>query len=140
MLTQHFIDQFNRENNNRLEGFSAEAMNKVVGYPWPGNVRELENFLERLVILKKSGKIEMKDLPEKVSGYAGSSASRIRNGEETFEVVSFRDAVSDFENKLILKALEKTGWNKNRAAELLQLNRTTLVEKMKKKRLEKVSE
>ena len=51
--------------------------------------------------------------------------------------ISLKNAVNDFENTLILKALEKTGWNKNKAASLLRLNRTTLVEKIKKKQLEK---
>lgn len=135
LLLNHFLQKFNVANQRQIEGFSKDAMEVLVAYPWPGNVRELENFVERLVILKGAGLIEKSDLPPPVSGVVDEFKSEIVNIPDIG--ISFKDAVSEFENELILKALEKTNWNKNKAASLLQLNRTTLVEKMKKKKLDK---
>lgn len=134
LLLNHFMAQFNRNKSKTLTGFSHDAMKCLVGYSWPGNIRELENLIERLSILKGSGSIEVNDLPAKyrsaVANFAETGAVEIpENG------LDFNSAVDQFENALILKALEKTGWNKNQAAQLLRLNRTTLVEKMKKKGL-----
>ncbi|OGQ37763.1 MAG: hypothetical protein A2W61_04785 [Deltaproteobacteria bacterium RIFCSPLOWO2_01_44_7] len=93
--------------------------------------------MESLVILKSKGEIEEKDLPEKIRGYKTAHKGNTQvNIPDTG--LSLRHALSAFENELILKALQKTGWNKNKAATLLKLNRTTLVEKIKKKGLEKV--
>ena len=126
---------FNKENGREVSGFSAEALQAAIHYPWPGNVRELENFVERLVVLRPNGEIALGDLPEKMR----NMQAVLINGESVLPDggLSFKDAISDYENNLILQALEKTGWNKNKAATLLKLNRTTLVEKIKKKGLEK---
>jgi DNA-binding NtrC family response regulator len=90
----------------------------------------LENIIERLVILKGEGMIEKEDLPEKL---LGSEWTDVMPSVEIPESgISFNTAVSEFEKELILRALNKTDWIKNRAAKLLQLKRTTLIEKMKK--------
>lgn len=134
LLLNHFMGQFNRNKSKTLTGFSTDAMKCLVNYSWPGNIRELENLIERLSILKGSGGIEVNDLPAK---YRSTVASFAETGsvEIPENGLDFNSAVDQFENALILKALEKTGWNKNQAAQLLRLNRTTLVEKMKKKGL-----
>lgn len=137
----------------QLEGFSADAMSSLVSHPWPGNIRELENLVERLAVLKGDGIIEMSDLPEHyqpmTTGMSnGLGASSVLNlqmaagGGMTIDALDlpesgldFNSAVDAYENALILQALEKTGWNRNQAATLLKLNRTTLVEKIKKKGL-----
>ena len=134
ILLNHFMTQFNKNKSKTLTGFSQDAMRCLVSYAWPGNIRELENLIERLSILKGFGSIEVIDLPPK---YRSSIASFAETGsiEIPESGLDFNSAVDQFENALILKALEKTGWNKNQAALLLRLNRTTLVEKMKKKGL-----
>ncbi len=134
LLLQHFMNHFNRNKTKTLDGLSQEAMQCLVNYPWPGNIRELENLIERLSILKGSGVVEVIDLPPK---YKSTAASYSETGsvEIPDAGLDFNSAVDQFENALILRALEKTGWNKNQAALLLRLNRTTLVEKMKKKGL-----
>ncbi|MBC7458388.1 MAG: sigma-54-dependent Fis family transcriptional regulator [Bdellovibrionaceae bacterium] len=134
LLLSHFMTQFNRTKVRSLTGFSQDALNCLVNYAWPGNIRELENLIERLSILKGAGQVEVLDLPPK---YKSTAASYAETGSvEIPETgLDFNTAVDQFENALILKALEKTGWNKNQAALLLRLNRTTLVEKMKKKGL-----
>jgi len=133
LLTRHFIEKFNREKKQDIEGISPEALKYFMRYHWPGNVRELENIIERLVILKGKGIIEQKDLPEKLLG--SEWADMIPSVDIPDSGISFNTAVSEFERELILRALNKTHWVKNRAAKLLQLKRTTLVEKMKKIKL-----
>ncbi len=139
LLFAHFIEIFNRNKGRQLLGFSAEALEALVQYPWPGNIRELENLVERLSILKGQGQIEMMDLPIKYRG--GTHSSRSHNLMDIPDQgLDFNTAVDQFENQLILRALEKTGWNRNQAALLLRLNRTTLVEKIKKKGLRQAGE
>ena len=130
LLTNHFIGKFNIEKKQNINGISPEALKCLARYHWPGNVRELENLIERLVILKGEGVIEQEDLPEKLLGAEWSDA--VPSMDIPDSGISFNTAVSEFERELILRALKKTNWIKNRAAKLLQLKRTTLVEKIKK--------
>ena len=103
-----------------------------MGYAWPGNVRELENLVERMTILHAGEEVGFADLPEK---FVGRRAAPQPRSAEDFpeEGVQFNDLVDRYERALIMKALEKSGGVKNRAAGLLNIKRTTLVEKMKKK-------
>ncbi len=131
ILVEHFIKKFNREKGKKLQGLSPEVMKALTNYSWPGNVRELENLIERFVILKREGLVGMQDLPEKILAAKPLSIGAITDMPP--EGLSLKDAVENFENSLIMDALNRTNWNKNMAAKLLQLNRTTLVEKIKKK-------
>ena len=137
LVAQHFLDFFNREKGKAVKGFSPDAMHIMEQYDWPGNVRELENTIESIVIMKGQGEVMPEDLAErmkqrKVRLHAPFKIDIPPSG------ISFYDVVQDFENDLILQALEKTRWNKNKAAALLRLNRTTLVEKIKKKQLDRI--
>ena len=131
LLTRHFIEKFNAETKRAIKGISPEALNCFTQYDWPGNVRELENLIERLVILKEEGTIEREDLPEKIFGSA-TTGGAVPPPEIPDGGISLTTAVSEFEKELIIRALKKSNWVKNRAAKLLNLKRTTLVEKMKK--------
>lgn len=135
LLAHHFIEIFNRQKGRQLAGFSKEAMDCLSGYGWPGNIRELENLIERLSILKGQGTIELADLPTKYRGSAAALKAEVAAEDLPDDGMDFNSAVDRYENQLILKALERTGWNRNQAAILLRLNRTTLVEKIKKKGL-----
>lgn len=134
LLLEHFLDHFNRSKKKNIKGFSQEAMNLLMAYRWPGNIRELENLLERLVILKGEGTITPEDMPEKIIN------SRIEDGMACLTIpdsgINLKDVVEEFENNLIVQALQKAQGVKNRAAQLLSLNRTTLVEKLKKKKID----
>ncbi|MEQ1876834.1 MAG: sigma-54 dependent transcriptional regulator [Bdellovibrionia bacterium] len=132
-LLHHFIETFNQSKTRNLAGVSQDALNLLMNYGWPGNVRELENLVERLAILKGTGIIEVTDLPEKYR--RETRDSNTQEAEIPENGIDFNSAVDAYENALIIRALEKTGWNRNRAAQLLRLNRTTLVEKIKKKGL-----
>ena len=139
LLVNHFLQKYAHTPPDGLYRITTpESLERLEAYSWPGNVRELENTVERLVVLKKGGVIDVDDLPEKIAGAKPTRAGR-RKGGARMDIpesgLSFKRAVEDFESQLILSALEKTGWNKNKAASLLNLNRTTLVEKIKKKRL-----
>ncbi len=140
LLTDHFIRKFNEANGCGIEGVEKAAMRVLMTYRWPGNVRELENMIERSAVLKKQGLIETEDLPEKISGMRDGDSATVKTAKMDVPEtgISLRKSVAEFETELILKALEKTGWNKNKAARLLKLNRTTLVEKIRKRNIEKL--
>jgi len=133
VLAAHFIERYDREKGRSLDGIRKEPLEMLRRYPWPGNVRELENLIERIVVLKGDGWIETADLPEKVRRAEGFLRTAIPMlGESGLDI---RSATADFENALIRQALHLAGGNKNRAAGLLGLKRTTLVEMMKRRHL-----
>ena len=133
LLLDHFVAFFNERKKKNIQGFSSDAMKLLMDYRWPGNVREIENLIERLAILKGSGIIEIQDLPEKISTVPTTASGPISRFPD--EGVDLTMEINEFENRLILSAMEKANGVKSRAAHLLRLNRTTLVEKMKKKGL-----
>ena len=134
LLAQHFLDVMNQEKGRKVEGISPAALDALCEHDWEGNVRELENLIERIVVLRGEGEIRLQDLP----GNFGQCAQASPSGAPRVPAagLDFNDTVGRFESDLILQALEQTHWNKNRAAQLLGLNRTTLLEKVKKKGLE----
>ncbi len=134
LLSHHFLDAMNREKGKGAgTSISQAALDRICEHDWPGNVRELENLIERLVILRGDGEISVDDLPHSFR----QSPAAVRAGAPRIPAggIAFNEVVDHFESDLILQALEQTHWNKNRAARLLGLNRTTLIEKIKKKRL-----
>ena len=131
VLAEYFLKRTN-ERLGRNVSVSRAALQLLTDWTWPGNVRELENTIERAAILCHSSAIEPNDLPARVRGLA---TNRTITPELPNAGLELRAAVEAFENELIRQALERTGWNKNQAARLLGLNRTTLVEMLKRKRL-----
>lgn len=131
LLINYFLKKFQKKENNIITGFDPVSMDAMLGYSWPGNVRELENAIKRIVVLCDKQVVEFKDLPEyiqqaEVSFPKGDTAPALDG------VVSFDTAVQDYERRLIMEALEKSDGIKAKAAKLLNIKRTTLVEKMKK--------
>lgn len=134
LLISHFHSEVNSRNQLEVEGFSPNAVETLKRYHWPGNIRELKNLVERSVVLKQEGIVDVEDLPHRIRR-TEPGAVATPNIEISEEGISLNTAVNDFEKALILQSLEKTKWVKNRAAKLLQLNRTTLVEKIKRHQL-----
>ena len=135
-LIAYFMDEFAQKNHKPAMKPTPEVIQALISYPWYGNVRELRNLIERLVVLKDNTVLTLEDLPEKVR-QGGETTGRGKGRPAPDEGISFQTAVSEFEKALIVNALEKSNWVKNRAAELLKIKRTTLVEKIKRYRLEK---
>ena len=135
LLVQHFIEYFNKERSSDIEGVSPEVMKTLMEYNWPGNVRELENLIERLVIFNSKKKIiNIQDLPNKFQNKEeGMPLSHFKLPEQG---LCINTLLNQIENDLIIQALNRTGWVKEKAAKLLNLNRTTLVQKIKNRKLE----
>lgn len=136
LLISYFLSRFvSADGRNRLD-FDQDALELLMSYDWPGNVRELENLIERLVILRGGNEIKAKDLPAKFFKNSPHQMSQYESLISLPEAgVDLKKALSDIEDSLIVQALERTKGNKNQASKLLSMNRTTLIEKMKKKGL-----
>lgn len=135
LLADHFTQHFNALKQSSIEGFSDETKAIMLNYHWPGNVRELQNLMERLATLKRSGVVQPDDLPSRMLGTGHRIQQAFEVDVATEEIVDFKSLVDEFENHLIISSLERFDWNKNQAARFLTMNRTTLVEKIKKKGL-----
>ncbi|MBC6415119.1 MAG: sigma-54-dependent Fis family transcriptional regulator [Bdellovibrionales bacterium] len=131
LLIEHFLKKHSQD----VLSVSDKVLINLCNYHWPGNIRELENLIERLCVFKESGIIEECDLPDK---YRTSKASvkPLSSLEIPKEGLDFNSSVDAYENLILMEALKKTKWNKSQAASLLNLNRTTLLEKIKKKGLQ----
>ncbi|MDR1989822.1 MAG: sigma-54 dependent transcriptional regulator [Acidobacteriaceae bacterium] len=128
LLAQHFLDKFRAHTPVTI---SQTAMRHLMNYLWPGNVRQLENAIEHAVAFGSSrGQIDLADLPPELAGDnvepAPGAVTLPEHGVD-IEVV-----IGNLERELIQRALERTGGNKGQAARLLNLKRTTLVEKLKR--------
>ncbi|OIO72847.1 MAG: sigma-54-dependent Fis family transcriptional regulator [Zetaproteobacteria bacterium CG1_02_53_45] len=136
LLAKHFIFRFNEEKSAHITGFSDEAKRAILTYAWPGNVRELQNLIERVTTLKREGEIELEDLPSRMISDRDRVLQSFQMDVQSAESIDLKATVDEFESHLILSALKRFDWNKNRAANFLAMNRTTLVEKIKKKGLQ----
>ncbi|MDO9111871.1 MAG: sigma 54-interacting transcriptional regulator, partial [Desulfatirhabdiaceae bacterium] len=135
LLIAHFLDQLNQKKHTQVTGVSEKAMELMIAHSWPGNVRELKNMMERLVVLTQEGEIYPRDLPQKLRT-APSEASAIPDVEVTGEGMCLSTAVSDFEKSLISQSMKIANGVKKNAAKLLNIKRTTLIEKIKRHNLE----
>lgn len=127
LLCRHFIKKYGEE--NQREGLILEptALKVLMTYAWPGNVRELENVIERSVVLSQGNSITPDLFPLNITApYPETAANFIDDG------ISLKDRVGNYEKSIILAALEKSGWNQKKAAQLLSVNPTTLSEKLKR--------
>ncbi|MDE3119364.1 MAG: sigma-54-dependent Fis family transcriptional regulator [Nitrospirota bacterium] len=139
LLINHFLRQFNEAKGTSVRDMDGAAVDALSQYGWPGNIRELENLIERLVILKRTGTLTVADLPEKIrAARPVPSSARPVEGPVDFNGsgVDLVKELEQYENRLILEALRQTNGVTSKAAQLLRLNRTTLVEKLKRKGLE----
>lgn len=136
LLAQHFLYRYADELHRPGMAFSEQALQHLAAYSWPGNIRELENLVERIAILSDEETIGPEQIPDFVRGTPQTQISELEDFVLPSFGVDFNTLVDNYENKLIATALSQTGGNKKAAAKLLGLNRTTLVEKIKKKGLE----
>ena len=137
LLIDFFIKKYSKGKKAKIKGFTREAMEAMLDYDWPGNVRELENVIQRMTILCDNQTAGLDDLPEHVR----QNRKILKPIEEDIynDGLTLDEAVKDYEKKLIIDALERSNWVKTKAAKILNINRTTLVEKIKKQKLVSIS-
>ena len=130
LLVHHFLGRYCREMGVAPKRFRPEALKVLTDFSWPGNVRQLENVIERSVALS-FGKEELgrEDLPRELLEEGVVEMPVLQVGGDGF---SLDEVLANYEQRMLYQALEHSGWVKTRAAELLKIKRTTLIEKMKR--------
>lgn len=126
LLVNYFIKKFSLKYNKKIKTITKQTISKLKAYSWPGNIRELENIIERAVITCSNGKIEIDNLTKSNTGNNNSTIVRLE----------------DIERNHIIKILEQTSWKvsgEGGAAEILDINRSTLVSRMRKLNIKKPS-
>jgi len=131
LLVQRFIGHFCETHKLDLKTVSPQVMKALMAYEWPGNIRQLENIVERMVALTGNRPaILPADLPSEIHSRESLSLTPLIEIPE--EGINFQNVVTDMERELILQSLRRTNGNKKLAAKLLNLKRTTLIEKIKR--------
>ena len=120
LLLKHYLDVFNQENGRAVEGFSPDALDLLTAYRWPGNVRELRNLVEQTVVMSRSQRIGVRDLPVHIREAGGTGGS----------VQMERGTLEEMEKLAIQQALKEADGNRTRAAEKLGISRRTLHRKI----------
>jgi DNA-binding NtrC family response regulator len=128
VLARHFLEKLSPAAEMQV---SQGAMRVLMAFPWPGNVRQLENAIERAVTLSAGRKeIDVADLPPEIQAVPDPmTAPFVEFPEDGLDMPAY---LSSIEKDLIKRSLQRTGGNRNKAAELLRIKRTTLVEKLKR--------
>ena len=129
-LCEHFIGKASRRYNKPLVSISESALKRIIAHNWPGNIRELENAMEHAVLIGMNDEIQVEDLPFFDEENAEGMVDFVR--PLTDEGLNLQNTLRSIEAHYIQAALDYTDGNKNQAASLLGLNRTTLVEKIKR--------
>jgi transcriptional regulator with GAF, ATPase, and Fis domain len=137
LLVHHFMENISKSRKKKLKGISKDIIKAFTEYDWPGNVRELENIIERMIILSEGDELTIQDLPDKIIEKHHHDDEDVVEPTIPEEGFSLNNAINEYERLLIVRALEKADWIKNRAAKILNMNRTTLVEKIKKQGIER---
>jgi two-component system response regulator AtoC len=132
LLVHHFIDQYRKKLKLNVNGIDPDAMRLLLEYPWPGNVRELENTIERALVLAEGERIMPEDLP----GHVANPVGVIDSPDLPDDELSVKKHSIMLERRLIKQALERTGGNKTRAADLLELSSRALLYKIREYGLE----
>jgi DNA-binding NtrC family response regulator len=137
LLVRHFLHDLHTRKGLRHCSIGDDAMDALMHYPWPGNVRELKNVLEQMLVLGEgSGDLTIRDLPAHLLGSRPAEASAGTSAPWDFgpRGIDFYREMEVIEDRIIAQALRLSAGNKKEAARLLRVNRTTLLEKLKRKR------
>jgi DNA-binding NtrC family response regulator len=131
LLAQHFIKKSCQDNGVAVKPISQEALRVLMAYDWPGNIRQFENCIEHAVAMSlTASEIGPDAFPEDVRTRSGPAV--VPTVAIPDEGINFTSVVSQLERELILRCLEKTGGNKRQAARLLNLSRTTFIDKLQR--------
>jgi DNA-binding NtrC family response regulator len=146
-LAEHLLTRFCSHAGLPVKSIDEQVWPVLTSYHWPGNVRQLQNAMERAAALSGTRPmIRLSDFPEEVldgasadAPLASAAAMMMPEPEVSHEGLNHYVALSkNVERKLLLQSLNKTGGNKTRAAKLLNMKRTTFVEKLKRLQLNDV--
>jgi transcriptional regulator with PAS, ATPase and Fis domain len=132
-LAEHFRHEVNVREGRSVPGFALDVMQRLSRYDWPGNVRELENLVERVVVMAGRRMVVMKDLPSHIC--VGTEVVDLDRAARDLPMrgVDLPWLLTEIEERMIAEALGRAGGNRNRAAQLLRLNHSTLVEKLRRR-------
>jgi len=135
LLADHFLKIANNELGRNVQSFSPEVMECFINYRWPGNIREMKNVVRRATLLTEGNEITMKALPLEISNYKMPVYDYAYHPAEAVEMKEGRhdlkNAALEAEYETILKVLREVNFNKTKAAEILNIDRKTLYNKMK---------
>jgi two-component system response regulator HydG len=138
MLAEYFLNVANKELDRKVTSFSPEVIECFVNYRWPGNIRELKNVVRRATLLSEGTEITMKTLPLEISNFKVIANEPANNGQyltspEVKEAPKhdLKYAALGAEHETILRVLREVNFNKTKAAEILNIDRKTLYNKMK---------
>lgn len=151
LLAQSFLQRFCQKKKRKELKLEPETAALLKQYSWPGNVRELENFMERISILCDNNTVQRSDLPPKILQQTQELAPKPETSQQATEPTEFRGpcladlqksglGLKEFfeamEDQLLFEALQQADGIKNKAADLLGIKRTTLIEKLRKKNIQ----
>lgn len=130
-FADRFREQANHDFGKQVKGFASEVQDIFLRYSWPGNIRELENVVHRCVLLEQGGYVRADTLPEEILQHADKSGLEQTLRGKLKQPVSLKKAAMIAEREAIITALNESGYNKSRAAQLLKVDRKTLYNKMR---------
>jgi len=140
LLAQHFLRKSCRENGVAIKPISQDALRVLMSYDWPGNIRQFENSIEHAVAMSLTAtEVGPASLPEEVR-LKMQTGSLMPTMTIPDEGINFTSIVTSLERDLIVKCLEKTGGNKRQAARLLNLSRTTFIDKLQRLNVDNVAQ
>ena len=125
LLVKHFIEKYNQEHNLNIKPIKPSVLKVLIEHSWPGNIRELENIIERSMILAQNDSLDLNDMKNTITSLRETNTNLTTEG-----IYSIKKTVRIIEEKLIAKALQKTGGNKSRAAKLLEISYPSLLSKI----------
>lgn len=147
LLAAHFLEKHAADLGKQIVGFAPDALDALRRYSYPGNIRELQNIIERAAVLTRHQTIGLGDLPPTVTGDAPADplARRLLGEAEIdsagpWRPIPLEEALKEPEKRILLRALEANQWNRQKTADQLQINRTTLYKKMKTHGLDRPDE
>lgn len=137
LLVNDLIEKHSKHLCKKVAGVSEDFLSRLMEYDWPGNVRELENVIERAIILSQCNALTLESLPDFLRNLRQPPAELAEAGLSSLNGNGRRlkDALQNPERDIIVKTLDSVGWNRNKAATALGINRTTLYKKMVKYQL-----